>query len=250
MIRINSPKGLGDAIHLRAIVLHLLERGEEIEVYTGWPEVFTGLPVVLRTHEQIADHDQIRHAMACLHCCIPEIMGMSLFQNACRQAGIVEPVALRMDWKVKDGKRIRRIKARAAGKPILLYQPVKKANNAQQAELRPDRDAYRAYLQGMKGYFRIKVGNAAFTIDDPRLPVDLDLFNKTTVSEVFDIATIADCFFSEDSYIQVIAQAMNKPVTWMFARKGESSAFSRSRNARPSRMIHRTDLVTVVYDHP
>lgn len=46
MIRLNAPKGLGDAIHVRAVVIHLLRQGELVTVFTRWPEVFADLDIL------------------------------------------------------------------------------------------------------------------------------------------------------------------------------------------------------------
>lgn len=247
MIHLNAPKGLGDALYLRAIALHLLARGDSLTVYTGWPDVFTGLAATVKRLNEIGESDTIDHAMYCLFCRIPAVRILDQFTLTCLQSGIVEPVALRLDWPVSNHKLLADVKSRAGNRPIFIYQPPKLANNEKQEHLCPRIEPYSAYVAAKADCFRIRVGCPEF-VQDRKLPCELDLFGKTSVRDVLDLCTIGDLFFSGPSYLLIAAEAMDKPFTCMFSRRGLASGFARVRNVTPERVFHKRHLATSVYD--
>lgn len=243
VIYLDSPKGLGDAIYVRAIVLHCLER-DRVTVFTPWPDVFDDLPIT--TEARRTGNEDIRHCSACLHCRLPEVQPESIFAMACRQAGIQEPVELKMNWKVRNPDVLAKIRRRAGDRQILMYQPPKRETGTQQDLSRPDSAAFTDYLRTRNAY-RIKVGSASVQ-EIPAAPCELDLFGKTSIHDVFDLGTIADSFFGEPSYIGIMAQAMNKPHTCMFSSRAAWANDSRIRNMTPQRFFHKPELGTAVYD--
>lgn len=185
MIRLNAPKGLGDAIYVRAVALHLLRCGEQVKVYTRWPEVFADLGIEVDTLSHIdirAPEVDVRNVTACLHCQVPAILSLDKFTLACLQAGISEPVELRLDWTVKDTCLLADIRNRAGSRPIMLYQPLRKSKNTAQELMSPRAAPFREYLVGARNVFRVKIGHPDFTRDDD-LPCELDLFGKITIAQ-------------------------------------------------------------------
>lgn len=246
--KLNSPKGFGDAIYLRAIVLHLLAHSVSVQVFTHWPQAFDGLPIKISPADGYTSADDLHHAMACLHCRVPWIMDLSHFDLICMQARIGERVELRMGWEVRNGELVDRVRIAAAGRPILLYQPRKKPKNPEQELLRPRRDAFNAMINDRSDAFRVKIGHPRFTDDDRRLTFDLDLYGKTTIHDLFDIATVSDGVLSEaPCFLPILAQALDKPFTCMFARAGLASINKRTAGIAP-RMFHKKQLATTVYD--
>jgi hypothetical protein len=246
--KLNSPKGLGDAIYVRAIVLHLLARSADVQVFTPWPAVFDGLPVTIARADAYTDADDLHHAMACLHCRVPWIMELSHFQLVCLQARLGEPVDLRMDWQRRKDALVDRIRNDAAGRPILLYQPQKHSKNPEQKLLRPRRAAFNAMINDRSDCFRVKIGHPSFADEGADLACELDLFGKTSIHDVFDIALASDMIFAEAAcFLPIVAQAMDKPFTCMFARRGMASINKRTAGIQP-RMFHKKHLATTVYD--
>jgi hypothetical protein len=245
-IDLNAPKGLGDAIYLRAIVLHLLERGDEPTVFTRWPDVFADIPATVKRVEDVTGAEDLRHAMYCLFCRVPAVRALDQFALACLQAGILEPVALRMDWKIKNDRLVDDIRRRAGSRRILLFQPVKCANADQEA-LRPKQDSFARFIAGGDG-FRVKVGNPAHIRAGDATPCDLDLIGKTSISDVFDVASVIDSIYCEPCFLLPLAEAMDKPVVCMFSRRGLASKVERVYNVTPERLFHKKHLATAVYD--
>ncbi len=251
MIKLNSPKGLGDAIYLRSIVLHLLARGEQVKVFTVWPDVFDDLPVeIIGANDYVYD-DDLHHAMACLHCRVPAIMALDRFRLTCLQAQVLGSVELTMAWRAKiDSVVVKQVKEKAAGKPVLLYQPRKISKDDDQELTRPLRAAFNRYLATRGDCFRVKIGSPSFVHDDRDLACDLDLFGKTSIKDVFDIASVSDLIFGEAScFLPNLAEALDKPFVCMFSRRATMSIHrKRVWSMRPEFLIHKKHLATVVYD--
>ena len=242
---LNASKGLGDALYLRAVVLHLLKRGEEITVFTQWREVFEDLPIIVKSNHEATGGEDWHHAKPCLHCRMESMQGLDQFAMCALQAGIREPVELRLDWRPKSGLA-ESVKHQASGKPILLFQPFKKAKNANEALMRPESSALASQLAD-SSHFRVKLGHPAH-LSEEYFPCELDLFGKTSVREALDLCTIADLIVSETSYLTVAAQAMDKPFVCIFSSKGRDSGRHRIMNIKPSRIFHKPALGTALYD--
>lgn len=246
MITINASKGLGDAIYLRAVVLHMLERGQKLTVYTGWPDVFRDLPVLIKGLSDVTGDEDWHHAKPCLHCRMSEMRNMDVFRMACRQAGIDEPVELRMQWQQKNVALVDRIRTAAAGRKIFIYQPHKKVFNRNQALVRPARQAFADYISRASEYFRVRVGHPAF-LDEDYGGSELDLFGRISVTDLFDIGSISDVVFSEPSALTAMAQAMGKTTVCMFSREGLESGRNYVGNVKPERIFPRPEIAEAVY---
>lgn len=236
MFKLNAGKGLGDAIYLRATARHLVSLGEEVEVYTVWPEVFADMPVMIRSVAEIVDNGDLRHVAPC-NCRIPQVEALDQFANATARAGVPD-APLRIDWTVRNPALVDRVRRQAAGRPILLYQPVKRAKNPQQAALRPMREAFNRYV-AERTEFRVKLGHAAWVEEDNEVACEMDLFGHTSVADVFDIATAANVIFAEPCYLAVLAQAMDKELICMFSRRALSSENVRVSSVTPQRFLHK-----------
>lgn len=248
MIKLNGPKGLGDAIYLRALALHLLDRGETIDVRTRWPQVFADLPVTTRPADNIDDYDELKHMTACLYCNVPQIRMLDKFRLACLQAGFDEAVELRMGWTIKNAVLIETVKTQAAGRPLMLYQPLKLSRGAEQEALRPRRQAYSGYVNSRTDCFRVKTGHPNHVQMDPALDCEMDLIGKASISDVFDVAAASDAIFAEDSYLSILAQALDKPLVCMFSRRALDSRNARLCNSGPARMFTKPRFATAIYD--
>lgn len=257
MIELNAPKGLGDAIYLRAVALHFLGRGEHLKIWTRWREVFTGLGVefadadavdtLIAKREREPRHD-LRNVTACLHCRVPYIMARDKFALACLQAGIEDEIELRMCWSVSNASLVSAVRSKADGRPILIYQPPRHANNAPERVLQPHRAAVFKFLESRGDYLRVKIGHPEFTVDGPDLPCDLDLYGKTSVPEAFDLISDADLVFGENCFLPVAAQAMDRSFVLMMSRRALTSNLNKVRGITPERMVQKPHLGRVIFD--
>jgi len=245
-MRLNAPKGLGDAICLRAVALHLVERGEPVQLFTPWPDVFAGLPVIACPPSEIDDDTDLRHVAAC-SCRIERVQALDMFTNAKQRAGVPD-AEFRIDWRIQNKALVLDLKRRAEGRPILVFQPVKRANTPAQAMVRPNADAFGQLIAKQRECFRVKVGHPSFVDDDAHVPCEFDLFGKTSVSDVLDVVSAADRVFSEPCFLALAAQAMNKHLVCMFSTRALASDNPRVGNMRPQRIFHKPRLCMAVWD--
>lgn len=246
--RLNGPKGLGDAIYLRALVLHLLAAGDTVEVYTSWPEVFVGLPITVERADGYGDYGTLTHMTACMNCQVPHIARLDKFTLACLQAGVSDPVELKLDWKVRNAALINDIVKRSDGRKIFLFQPLKIAHNIEQVLIAPHRLAYRKFVSDKSDHFRVKVGSPEFIEANDHPPSDYDLVGRTSVGDVFDIATHADLVFGDLNYLHILAQALDRRFVIMCSRRGLASNIKRVAGMRPDRFIQKPHLGHAILD--
>lgn len=246
MIALQAPNGLGDAIYLRAIVLHLLARGEEVTVFTRWPDVFSDLQVTIKGLLEIDATSPPRYA--CYPMSRPVPAGADDFTMRCRQVGIKEPVELKLGWRVRNPNLIDRIKRDAAGRRIFLYQCARAIRTPVSALLKPRREAFNAFIAKYRDCYRIKLGHPPHVADDADAPCELNLFGKAFIFDTFDVCTIGDLFFGQASFINCIAEALDKPYITMFARAALASDDYRANSATPERVFAKKHLATAVYD--
>lgn len=243
MIKLDAPKGLGDAIYLRAVALHFLERGEQVTVFTPWSDVFSDLRVTVRPRSERLDPTTRRVAFPPL----PTPGGVDEFRARCAYAGIAEEVRLRLGWKIKDVGLVDRVRRAARGRPILVFHSIRVVHNAVQDLLTPRREAFNRYLAGRSDCFRVRLGHPPFVIDDPDAPRDVDLYGETSIHGEFDVASVADEFFSQPSSVNCLGEAVGKRVTCMFSRRAAESD-SWARYFTPERVFYDQRLATAVYD--
>lgn len=250
MIELRAPRGLGDAIYLRAVVLHLLDRGEQVKVYTKWPTAFGDLPIELAPFDDAALQGHVRPVAAGMG--RPNSEGVSNFTARCRRAGIEEPVELRLGWKTRDTDLVRRVRKSARGRPIMLYQSPKKTNTEEQELIKPHRLAFNAYLESKADHFRVRLGQAPYVENDRYSPCELDLFGQIEIPDVFDLATICDFAFGEPSALPFMAEACDTRYAIMFSRRSLEYTGplgnGRIRNINPERLFHKPHLAEAVYD--
>jgi len=245
VIYLNSSKGLGDAIYLRAATLYLLERGESVTVFTRWPDVFSGLPVAIRPvgeREGRLDLCQFACSLGRLN-----LENFSNFSACCKKARFEKTIELRIDWSVRNKALVDRVVREAKGRKVFVYQPVKTPHNDLQALATPHRDAYNRVVVEHGEYFRVRLGMPPYVEEDRGAPCEMDLFGRASISDAFDIATVGDLFFGQHCYIPMLAEAMDKRFVCMFSRRALGSV-EKIRNFRPDRLIHKKHLGTVVYD--
>lgn len=254
-IKLKAPKGLGDAIFLRAIVLHFLEKGEQITIFTGWPDVFDDLPIKIRPESEFEKHPDIRSVSYSSgrkgSVVAPELISNdSAFSMACKTAGISEPVEFKMDWKVRYPELIDGIRQKAVNKKIFVYQMPRIAKNANQELLTPDRKAFIKIIDEHSDYFRIKMGHPPYVDNGIDAPCEMDMYGKAFIHKSFDIGTIADLLYGQSCFITQMAEAMDKRFICMIPSKAMNSDSWMKYYASPERVCHKRNLMTAVYDGP
>jgi len=209
-LHLNASKGLGDAIYLRAVVVHLM-KSEPITVYTRWPEVFFDLPVKVRGIESIGEADDLRSVAYTMRAPMTECM----FDARCRVAGLEPPIDMRLDWPIRNTSLVSSVREQAAGRTVIVYQPQK------MDLLSPDERSFKYALTGFDG-FRVKVGRSPY-VTDADLPCELDLLDKTSVLDAIDLCASADRVFGELCWLMPAAECLGKPFVCMFSHRAMAS---------------------------
>jgi hypothetical protein len=69
--------------------------------------------------------------------------------------------------------------------------------------------------------------------------IDIDLANKTTVSDLFDVATKAVAFLGYVSFIVPLAESLSKPALLVWSRRGLSAPHQFVRVITPQKVLHK-----------
>lgn len=248
MIDLLGPRGLGDALLVRVVAMEWLRRGEQVRVFTQWADLFRDLAVEIATGTPYRDGQaDVYGCAACMNCRRQEMAPLSVFTRSCHQCGLYEPVELDLKWQVTDPTPFGKIRRRAAGRPILIYQPPKIANGEEQALYTPPAADFIRWLDDHADHYRIKVGHPSAAQEFRGAPCELDLFGKTTVLELIDLATIGDLFFSQVCFIPTLAESLDKRSACMFTRRQLSAKSNKVRNLTPEAFLHKRHLHEVVY---
>lgn len=228
---IRCGRGLGDAIYLHSVVRHLLARGEALRVKSDYPAVFKDLPVEVEPFSRVA-------AITAHYASRKGVDGTTQFEDCCINAGIKEPVELRMDWTPSNPALIERL--RAPGRPILVVAlpraPMGRADGFG-AEVLPDCRVIQRLLDGYKATHTI-VQVGAGTPLHRFTGIDIDLANATTVAELIDAASVADRFLGYCSFLVPLAESFGRPAMFVWSRRGLSSRSVYVRQITPRKVLH------------
>jgi len=234
-MHLNASKGLGDAIYLRAAVLHVL-KSEPVTVYTRWPEVFFDLPIKVRGIECIAEADDLRSVAYSMRAPMTECM----FDARCRVAGLEPPIEMRLDWPIRNSALVDSVREQAAGRQVIVYQPQKVDL------LSPAARPFRYAVAGLDG-FRVKIGREPYVTDDA-LPCELDLLNKTSVLDAIDLCASADRMFGELCWLMPAAECLGKPFKCIYSHRAMASD-EWIKNIDPQIMFRGSSKSEILFDY-
>lgn len=216
MKKIRAGRGIGDSLYLQAVVRHLVKRdGEPLKVCSDWPDIFRPLGNMAkvvpftRVGIDILAHYSLRK----------QRKDTRQFQDCCIQAGISEPVDLKLDWQtINHGLR----DSLPKDKPIIVVQmprnPMGRTDGFG-AELLPDCNVIQTAINHLKGratIVQIGAGAPLFKFKG----IDLDLANKTSVCDLLDVASVADGFLGYCSFVVPLAESLDKRGLYIWSRDG------------------------------
>lgn len=239
--------GLGDALYLQSIVRHLVERGEKVEVCTAWPDLF--LP--LQGKIQVSGFRRDRINRLAHYTNRKMIAGTDQFKDSCLAACIMEPVDLRLDWTPQNIELV--LQLRGVGRPVIAVQLPRAPMNRLDgfgASLLPNCNVIQRVIDriGKRAYFvQIGSGEPLFSFGG----IDLDLANKTSVTDLIDIGYSSDGFLGYVSYIVPLAESLSKPALLIWSRAGLNSQEPRRdfiRAITPKKILHRDSSRAIVDD--
>lgn len=241
---VRGGSGLGDAIYVHGVVRHLLARHPRLTVCTAYPDVYRPLRERLR-FEPFRRHpvDIIAH-----YASARVKAGTSQFQDCCLSAGLPPDLDFRVDWTPQNLALVARL--RSAGRPVIVVQmpraPFARSDGFG-AEFLPDCRRIQQAIDMIDGRaltVLIGAGEASFRYSN----IDVDLTNKTSVAEVMDVGFAADGFLGQCSFIIPLAEALFKPVTLIWSRRGLRSPHEVIRQMTPAKILHRESSRAVIDD--
>lgn len=240
---IRGGMGLGDAFYVQSVARHLIEQGEALRVHSAWPEVFKPLGrmaqvVPFSRNVQILAHYAPRKART----------DTRQFEDCVIQAGLKPPVDLRIDWVAEDLGLLDSLKAH--GKPILCVQLPRAPMGRKDgfgAELLPDCRVIQTLIDRLKEralVVQIGSGVALHHFEG----IDVDLTNRTSVSQLIDIASIADGFLGYVSFIVPMAESLSKPALLVWSRKGLKAGHPYIRQITPEKVLQKASSKALMDD--
>jgi len=213
MKRIRGGSGIGDAIYVRAVAEHFLRAGERVTVCSDHPDVFAGMDVTVepfrRIHIDVLAHYTTRKRY-------PDT---TQWADVCISAGIpVEPLSIA--WARRSDALVRELRSMAAGRPVVLVHggrtPMGRTDGFG-AELLPERRAFDLVLREFSDCFTVRIGKGKSLYP---LAVSLDLTDRTSIQDLFDLAQDCDGVIGQCSYAVPLAEAFDKPLMAVWSAKG------------------------------
>lgn len=241
MKRIRGGRGLGDALYVRAVAEAYIRKGEQVSVCSDYADVFIGSgatvePFCRNRVEVVAHYVGRKH-----------ISGTNQWEDVCISAGVIG-AALSFKWEVRNRVLVDYLKAAANGKPIIMVnggRPPMNRTDGFGDEMLPNRAAFDAALDALDGCFTVEVGKGAELYP---LRADVDLADRTSVSDLLDIAWIAQGLVGQCSFMIPLAEAFDKPLLVVWATKGLKSREQFIRLCTPQKILSKASSRHVMDD--
>lgn len=230
---IRCGRGLGDALYLQSVVRHLVEQGKELDVKCNWNDVF--IPIKDKVKISPFTRDKIDIVA---HYSQRKAYDTKQFDDCCIQAGIRDKVDLRIDWKIQDKQFIRKFRF---SKPILLvliYRlPMDRADGFAK-ELLPDFNVIQSIINQFKSTHKVILCGSGESLLQYE-GIDVDMSNKTSVSQLIDLASISDVMLGYCSFFVPLAESLNKKALFVWSLKGLKSNTDYIRRITPKKILYK-----------
>lgn len=237
MIRARSGYGIGDNLYMYFVVRWLIEQGRTVEVCTDYPEIFSQLRVNI---DKFSRHD-IR--VLCHYTKGKRRQDTSQWQDVCDSAGVPRSVPMELCWEPQNPWLVDALRREAAGRPIvavLMARPPMGREDGFGAELLPKPGAINRVLDDLEDCYTVKIGRGK---ELQHFRTDLDLSNETDLTELLDVATVCDAFVGYPSFMVPLAEGLNKPGLFVWARGGLEVQSGRAawfvRAITPKKVLHK-----------
>ena len=200
MIRLRGGRGIGDGLYVHAIARAL--KGPLI--LTDLPDLYPGYqtaPFTRQDAEVVAHYANQRHSP------------YTQWEDVQRKADIF--TELKIDWEVtNDFSWLDKYK------PLLFVNGGRYPMNRPDGyalSILPEEKGFNAKLRELKkDYTAIYIGKGPQLYD---VDFDIDLSNKTSITDLIDLGKKCDMFFQQCSFSTILAEVFDKPSLTMFASK-------------------------------
>jgi hypothetical protein len=237
--------GLGDSIYLRPLVDHFVRSGERVTVCSDHPDVFAGSGARVEAFGR-NNINVLGHYVAG-----KQNPNTNQWQDICASAGVGADVALRFEWTVRNAVLVDTVIRAAARQPIILVHggrtPMGRTDGFG-LELLPDRLAFDAALSMLHGCYLVRIGKGGNLYP---LKVSADLCDRTSVSDLLDLASICHGVIAQCSFAIPLAEAFDKPLLTVWAANGMSEyRHPYIRSITPRKVLSKPSSQFIVDDWP
>lgn len=245
MVSLRSGKGLGDTLYLQSIARHLVLRGGDVEVCTNYPDVFRPLAGRIK----VSPFRRERVDLVAHYTSRKTVKGTDQFLDCCSNAGMKEPVDLKLDWAPVNTGLIDRL--RRVGRPVVVVQlprwPMGRADGYGR-ELLPDCGAIQKAIDLLRacGAYIVQIGQGEALFEFTG--IDFDLSNRTSVADVIDVVSASAGVLGYCSFIVPLAESLAKPALLIWSRAGLKSTTDFIRLITPEKIFHRPSSRAVMDD--
>lgn len=242
-LRIRGGNGLGDAIYVLAMARHIKKQGVELEVCTRYPQLFEHLNI------KTASFSRENITYLAHYTSRKTQKGTNQWQDICASIGNrSEGAQLEVEWEILNEALVQEIERR---KPVLVVHggrcPMQRKDGFGN-ELVPDQRSFNDILSQLrKRYYTIYIGEGRRLFN---LDVDLDLNGKTSLTDLLDIASVADAFFGQCSFIIPLAEIFNKPLLVLWSAKGLTSNNTAISTITPDKVLSKETSCYVFDNDP
>lgn len=229
--RIRGGSGLGDALYVQSVARHLSLKGVDLEVCTDWPKVFTNLDVKIAPFSR-ANIDYLSHYSK------RKEENTTQFEDCCIEAGLnPKEVEYKLDWRTKP---------MIEGKYVLVHTPRTPMDRKDGfgSELFPDCKAMDEVLEILD----LPVVQAGKGDKKYNLKVDVDLHNKTSLFDLFDLAFNAEVIVGQCSLIIPLAESFNKKLMVVWSSKGMKTDNKYVSRITPRKILHKPTSHYIIDD--
>lgn len=244
MKTIRGGRGLGDTLYLQAIVRYLVAQHDEvIQAASDFPDVFRTLGRRVR----VIPFTRVGVGIVAHYVARKGMPGTTQFEDMCLSAGIRKPVDLVLDWKVIDEEIVRLVKA--PGKPVICVQlpraPMGRTDGFGH-DILPNCDAIQHALEALAGRVTIVQIGAGKPLYSFRGVVDINLADQTSVSQLLDVASVADGFVGYPSFIVPLAECFDQPSLIVWSALGLQSLDPFINRIAPGKVLHKKTSRAVI----
>jgi hypothetical protein len=235
---IRAGSGLGDSIYLQSIVRHLQKQGQQVIPRSNYPDVFKPLGV------PVANFSKEGNPMVAHYVTRIAKTGTTQFQDMCLVAGIKTRVEMRLDWQAKDAGLLMGVR-----KPVIAVMlprlPMDRKDGFGK-DLMPNWQILQQLLDQVK-FSKVQIGggDAVYKYSG----IDLDLSNKTSITQLLDVASLVDGFAGMCSFMIPLAESLGKPFFCLWSAAGLASRTQYLRHLTPQKVIHNHDLGKYAIDN-
>jgi hypothetical protein len=241
-LRIRAGSGLGDSCYVRPIAEHFLRQGKRVTVMSHFPDVFIGSGAAVEPFNR-NNIDVLAH-----YTLARQTQTTTQYQDMLNCAGIRVPVPLSFKWEVRNWDLIDSLKAKARGRKIVIVHGGRTPFGRMDGhgfEILPEQAAFETAIRAMEGCFFVRIGKGPQLYP---LPVDLDLNDKTRVSDLLDMVLECDGILSMCGFPVPMAECFDKPLLAIWSSRGLASSQPIVASITPGKILSKPTSRYVVDD--